>query len=222
MTSPPDALVSAIEAPISVKAGSLWLIRHAEVATEYQQVFGGRIDMDLSPRGRRQAESLAAYVKPGSLDALYASPMRRVQQTLAPLLKGRWPCPTVLSELREVDFGAWTGLSWEDVGKRFGVSAFDWLDQLEADAIPGAESGARLRARLHPVLKRILGDHDGQNVGIACHGGVIRMLLAILLDLPFSRTAMFEVDYASLTQLRFRDGKSQLQLVNFAPWRDCP
>ena len=36
-----------------------WLIRHAEVETRYQKTFGGRIDMNLSPRGREQAEILA-------------------------------------------------------------------------------------------------------------------------------------------------------------------
>lgn len=213
-------LVSALETPLEADLASLFLIRHAEVAQPYQQVFGGRIDMELSPRGHRQAEALAAWVKPGSIQAAYASPMRRVQQTLLPLLKAGLPAPVIVQDLREVDFGDWTGHTWNEVSEKFGVSAFQWLDQLEADAIPGAESGARLRARLHPVLKRILANHPGQSVAVVCHGGVIRMLLSILFDLPFSRMSMFEVDYASITQVRFQSRKTQLQWLNLAPWRD--
>lgn len=219
--SPWDVLVSALETPLAADLASLFLVRHAEVAQPYQHVFGGRIDMDLSPRGHHQAEALAAaWVKPDSIHAVYASPMRRVQQTLLPLLKAGLPAPVIVPDLREVDFGDWTGHSWNEVSEKFGVSAFQWLDQLEADAIPGAESGARLRARLHPLLKRILASHPGQSVAVVCHGGVIRMLLSILFDLPFSRMSMFEVDYASVTQVRFQARKTQLQCLNLAPWRD--
>ena len=83
----------------------IYLLRHAEVETRYQRVFGGRIDMDLSPRGHQQAVGLAAYMRRFQLDAIYASPMKRVQQTLALLLDNRALPPIVIDALREVDFG---------------------------------------------------------------------------------------------------------------------
>jgi broad specificity phosphatase PhoE len=215
-----DALTSALATPLESRIRSLWLIRHAEVEPNYQSVFGGRIDMELSPRGHQQAEVLARYIKPDWINLLYASPMRRVQQTLVPLLKKGMPAPSIVQDLREVDFGDWTGCTWEQVSSKFGISPYGWLEQLDIDAIPNAESGARLRARLHPVLKRILESHPDQNVGLVCHGGVIRMLLSILFDLPFSRMGMFEVEYASITQVRFQAGKTQLHFLNFTPWRD--
>src|SRR5579864_8168457 len=68
-------------------ATRLLLIRHGEVEARYQRLFGGRIDMNLSPRGKRQAKTLANYLEAKTIDAIYASPMKRVQQTLAPTLK---------------------------------------------------------------------------------------------------------------------------------------
>ena len=198
----------------------LWLIRHAEVETRYQRVFGGRIDMELSPRGHQQAAVLAEYLHQRPFAALYASPMRRVQQTLAPLAVNGMPQPIFLPDLREVDFGDWTGLTWEEVHARFQIRAFQWLDQLECAAIPKAESAQMLRARVEPCLRQILARHLGQRVAIACHGGVIRMVLAILLDLPLAKMAAFEIDYASLTQLVLLPGQVEVQLLNFAPWRD--
>ncbi len=65
----------------------LLIIRHAEVERSYHKIFGGRIDMNLSPRGRAQARRLAKFLRTRKIDALYASPMKRVQQTLAPFLK---------------------------------------------------------------------------------------------------------------------------------------
>ena len=201
---------------------TLWLIRHAEVEERYQNVFGGRIDMDLSRRGRDQALALARYLQHKPLDALYASPMKRVSQTLAPLLLNGTPQPTLLPELREVDFGDWTGLHWTEVQSKYGVSALDWLDQLECAGIPNAECATALRSRVEPCLRRILDSHNGGQVALVCHGGVIRMCLSILFQWPLPKLSAFEIDYASLTQVLWRPQRSRLLLVNFTPWSHSP
>ncbi|MDB6066407.1 MAG: phosphoglycerate mutase [Pedosphaera sp.] len=201
---------------------SLFLLRHAEVEASYQKIFGGRIDMNLSPCGHEQAVTLAKYLQPKSFDAIYASPMKRVQQTLAPLLAQRESKPVVMPGLREVDFGDWTGLGWEQVKSRFKINAFQWLEQLDRAAIPNAESGKTFRARVEPCVQQILCDHPGQTVAIVCHGGTIRMILSILLEMPFAKMGCFEIEYASLTEVHHAPHKTEVQLLNFTPWRDVP
>ncbi len=198
----------------------LILVRHAEVEARYQHVFGGRIDMDLSPRGHKQAVVLADYLHQSKPDAIYASPMKRVQQTLAPLMGNGTPSLTVLTDLREVDFGDWTGLNWEEALAKFQIHAFEWLDHIERGTVPNGESGAVLRARVEPCLRQIIRDHAGQKVAVICHGGVIRAALAILLNLPFAKTAAFEIDYASVTRLELEDGRAWLQSLNYKPWHN--
>ena len=198
----------------------LILIRHGEVESRYQRVFGGRLDIDLSPNGRTQAAVLADWLRRKPIDAIYASPMKRVQLTLAPLLRNGAPAPVTLPGLREVDFGDWTGHAWEEIQEKFGVSAFDWLELLDRGAIPNAEAGAAYRARVEPCLRQILDRHGGQTAAIYCHGGVIRMILAILLDLPLPRLNAFEIDYASVTEVEWRPARVKIHLLNFAPWRD--
>ena len=198
----------------------LWLIRHAEVETRYQKTFGGRIDMNLSPRGRGQAKALAAYLHGKTFNAVYASPMKRVQQTLAPWRKNGAPAQTILRGLREVDFGDWTGYNWFQVQKKFGVHPYDWLDEIERGAVPNGESGAQFRNRVEPALFDILRRHPGGTTAIFCHGGVIRMMLAILLELPLPKTNSFEVEYASITRVALHPHLNEIELLNFTPWRD--
>lgn len=198
----------------------LFLLRHGEVEERYHRVFGGRIDMELSPRGHKQARALASYVCRSPIDVIYASPMRRAQQTLAPLAAHCAKPAVVKQEFREVDFGDWTGLTWEQVHSQFGVSAFEWLDKIEKAAIANAESGATFRARVEPALRQIVREHAGQSVAILCHGGVIRMMLSILLDWPLPSMASFEIEYASLTRVERHAHKTEVTLLNFAPWRD--
>jgi broad specificity phosphatase PhoE len=200
----------------------LWLIRHAEVEERYYRVFGGRIDMELSPRGNEQAVALANYLHRTQFTALYASPMQRVQQTLAPVLLNGMPKPVILPDLREVDFGDWTGLRFEEIEARYRVSISGWLDQLEQGAIPNAEGVKSLSARIEGCLRQILRQHTGGRVAVACHGGVIRGLLAILLRLPLSQMAAFEIDYASVTRVLLRPSEVRIQLLNFTPWKEPP
>jgi len=198
----------------------LYLVRHGEVEARYQRVFGGRIDMALSPRGLEQASTLAQYLASTPLDRIYASPLKRVRQTLAPLVNAHRPPPVILEGLREVDFGVWTGLSWDQVREQFGVSAFDWLRLLAGGGIAEAEPVADFSERVRVCLDRVLAEGQGQSVAVVCHGGVIRMLLAHLLALALPRTLAFEIDYASVTIVDWRPDRVEIQLLNFTPW--CP
>jgi broad specificity phosphatase PhoE len=201
-------------------ATRLLLIRHGEVEARYQGIFGGRIDMNLSPTGKRQAKILADYLRNKTIDAIYASPMKRVQQTLAPTLKNNGLEQTIFPGLREIDFGDWTGLNWENVRDKFNFAVHEWLEQVEKPGSPNGESGKTFRARVEPCLRAILEKHRGENIAIFCHGGVIRMLLAILIDLPLPKTNAFEVEYASITQVALHPHMTEIELLNFTPWRD--
>ena len=201
-------------------ATRLLLIRHGEVEARYQGIFGGRIDMNLSPRGQRQAKVLAEYLRVKTIDAVYASPMKRVQQTLAPTLKLNGHPQTIFDDLREIDFGDWTGLNWITVRDKYNFGVHEWLDQIEHVGAPNGENGKAFRARIEPCLREILQKHHGQNVAVFCHGGVIRMALAILLDLPLPKTNAFEVEYASITQVALHPHMAEIELLNFTPWRD--
>ncbi len=198
----------------------LVLIRHGEVEPRYHRVFGGRIDMALSSFGRAQAAALAEYLSRVQFHAIYSSPMKRVQQTLAEIVTRQVSEPIILAGLREVDFGAWTGLSWDEVKEKFNVSAFEWLRELEQGSISGAESMIDFRERIAAAIGKIIEETPGQTVAVVCHGGVIRMILSILLELPLVKTAAFDIEYASATMVNHLPGKAEIQLLNFTPWRD--
>lgn len=203
----------------------LYLIRHAEVEERYHRTFAGsRIDMGLSELGHRQSARLATWLQPRKFDHVYLSPMQRVQLTSAPWRPHYTGPIMTLPDLREVDFGAWTGLGWDGVQEKFGVSAYDWLQQFEK-GFPEGEAEAGFRARLNGCLERILSENRGGTVAVFCHGGVVRGLLSLLLKLPMTHWENFEVDYASCTWITVGTPKAgrlrnEVQLHNFTPWRD--
>lgn len=198
----------------------LILLRHAEVEKKHLNTFGGRIDMDLSPAGHLQAAALARYLQGEHLEAIYASPMKRVQQTLAPLLQSGAPQPVILPGLREMDFGEWTGMRWSEIVTRHRVSTSQWLHLLASGAVAGAENETRLRARVAPCIQQIIAEQPGKTAVVACHGGIVRVILAVALNLPLAEFGSFDVEYASVTVLEVRRERMFLKLLNFTPWRN--
>ena len=194
-------------------------MRHAEVETAYHRTFGGRIDMDISDLGISQAKHLAEYLRRHPFDTCFSSPMKRVVKTSEPHTHWTQSSPTHLDGLREVDFGDWTGLKWEEVQEKHNQSAFDWLHLLERNAIANAEPIEGFRGRVESSLQTILAEENGSHVGVFCHGGVIRMLLAILLKLPVFQMSSFDFSYASVTIVHLKGSRPEVQLSNYCPWQ---
>ena len=197
----------------------LILLRHAEVEEKFHHIFGGRLDIKLSPLGHQQATALANYLRGQKFDAIYASPMQRVQQTLAPLLATSPHQPTLLDGLREMDFGDWTGMKWADIATRHNANTSQWLELLASGAVNGAENENVFRARVENALQQILRECPGKTVVVACHGGVVRMLLAIGLGMTLGQFGNFAVDYASVTIMEVRSDRTIFQSLNFTPWK---
>ncbi len=199
----------------------LYLIRHGEVEGRYHNVFGGsRIDMELSHLGLQQGKAAAQWLADIPLDAIYASPMKRVQQTLAPLAEAKGMTPIIIPGLREVDFGDWTGYRWEGVQEHFGVSAFDWLEIIGGVGIPNGETVTELTARVRPALLKILQDNPHKRVAVFCHGGIIRLILSLMLEQPLKNMAHFNIHYGSISLVEVQPEKKhffEIELLNYCP-----
>ena len=146
--------------------------------------------------------------------------MKRVQQTLAPFLNNGAPAQTIMPGLRELDFGDWTGLNWRGRERKVHPRADEWLDHIERGA-------AQRRNRPVPRPRRAVPARNHQeasrrNLAVFCHGGVVRMILAILLDLPLRKTNPFEIEYASVTRVVLHPHMAEIELLNFTPWRNVP
>lgn len=77
------ALAQAASATQPCGADAVYLVRHAEKAAD------GSDDPPLSEAGQRSAQALADWFEGKALDAVYATHLRRTQQTALPLATQR-------------------------------------------------------------------------------------------------------------------------------------
>ncbi len=101
-----------------------WLIRHGEPAEEVRNRCYGALDVGLSATGRAQMAQAADYLKAEPITAIYASPRARALES-ARILASVQPCPIrpcpieVAEDLREIDFGDFEGLLFDEIAARY-------------------------------------------------------------------------------------------------------
>jgi alpha-ribazole phosphatase len=79
---------------------------------------------------------------------------------------------------------------------------------------PNGETFTELHGRARHFVEEIKTIHDGRNILVVAHGGWIRALLADALNMPLKGLFRFEVDYGSVTQLKFEGEIPRIGFVN--------
>ena len=103
--------------------------------------------------------------------------------------------------LREAHFGVWEGLTYDQAmaDDRAAMVRFN-RDPAQVSP-PGGESLAASGARALALFRTIVKEHRHREGALllVSHGGTLRALLCLLLEIPLSRYWTLRVDNASLT-----------------------
>jgi probable phosphoglycerate mutase len=196
------------------------LIRHGEAQSAVDGVIGGhRGCTGLSELGRRQAEALRDRLdRTGELaDAahLYASALPRAIETaevIAPAL-GSLPIES-RCELCEVHAGEEIdGLSWVEARRRY--PALTMATDPFVPWSPGSETWAEFVVRVGTQLRRLVTEHEGETVVVACHGGVVDASFRAFGAIPIQHRLNTEMVNSSMTEWRLvEDGAWRLYRYN--------
>jgi ribonuclease H / adenosylcobalamin/alpha-ribazole phosphatase len=196
-----------------VSGARLILVRHAEPDEEVRNRIYGRLDPELSERGREHATAIAADLQDEPVAAVYTSPRRRAQATAAPLASRLGVEVRVEDDLREIDFGELEGLTVAEAVDRYPAES-QWMAAPAGALFPGGESVAALRARAIAAAQSIAARHEGGTAAVFTHAVVIRAILADALAM--APDAMFRLDqsYGGISVVEWFDGNPFVRVVN--------
>jgi probable phosphomutase (TIGR03848 family) len=188
----------------------LLLVRHAVTEHTGARLSGWMPGLHLSEEGRRQAEGLAGRLEPVPVDAVYASPLERCQETAAAVADARGLKIQTLEDVGEVRYGDWTGRTIKELGKEPLWKVVQASPS--AARFPAGESLYEMQARTVLAVERLREAHPGQTVLVCSHADVIKALTCHYLGMHLDLFQRVVVSPASVTAFAFGPGPYLVRL----------
>jgi alpha-ribazole phosphatase len=188
------------------------LMRHAAPAQE--GCFLGQLDAELGAKGRRQLREVAQKLSPYRVVAVYSSDLLRARSTAEAAARTVGIQVETRPGLREMHFGVWQGLSWEQIEKRFPRLARRWVKDFPQGTIPGGEIFNEFKKRVRWELRYIIAKHPDACVLVVTHAGVIRSTLAQALGVRDRNLSRIVQDYCGLTVIDYFQDTVSVRCVN--------
>ena len=192
---------------------TVYLIRHTEVAVGRGICYGGS-DVELADNYPEQLARLETHLPNAGADAIFSSPLTRCRRLAEDLSR---PNDSIKFDdrLREYNFGDWEMLPWNDIPR-------DALDIWMADFVNLAPHKGdsfqrvydRVRAFWHEQVLPLAGDEKLKTVYVVAHGGVIRALLCLFLELPLQNAYRLHLDYGSVSKLTVQNETYTVAYIN--------
>jgi broad specificity phosphatase PhoE len=157
------------------------LLRHGRTEWNATGRFQGQLDSPLDVMGRAQAATAAVAVAPMEPDAIVSSDLSRTADTAA-AVSAEVGLPVSLDpRLREIDLGAWQGLTRAEAREKFPDEYASWQagsDARRGDGETYAEVGARASECVLEWLDKL---GPGATLVAVTHGGTARATIGTLL-----------------------------------------
>lgn len=182
------------------------LLRHGQVATP--NLFCAPHHEPLGNSGWKQ---MTIATQPGNWQAVITSPSRRCHD-FARLLAQRLACPFAVDErFGEMDFGDWVGQTQTTIWEQQPELMQQLWYQPRRFVAPNGEAMEDFITRVQDGWSSLQTDYAGQHVLLLTHAGVMRVILAKVLDVLYQKTLRFEIGYAQLSRVRiYPDGETSL------------
>lgn len=183
----------------------IYLVRHGETVWNVEKRLQGWKDSPLTDNGQRSARRLAKRLQGISLDKIFTSDQRRALTT-AEIIKNDRSIPIeVLSNLRELNFGSWEGMTISEIEDKYPLEYNTYKTEPDKYISVGGESIEQLFDRAAKALEHI-GSCGEETVLVVTHGVTIRALMTIISGQGMSGFAKTPVFLGtSLTELELTE-----------------
>lgn len=191
----------------------IYLVRHGEIAADGRRRFIGQIDLPLSDAGRKQAARLREELSGLKISGIFCSDLGRSFSTARIIGEKHHLEPVARKDLREINLGAWEGLTFDEVCRKYPVDFKRRGEDIVHYRPPGGESYARCAGRVLPALNDIINSTEG-DVLIVGHAGVNRIIICRALGLPLQNLFRITQDYGCLNIIALDAGGFRVVTVN--------
>jgi broad specificity phosphatase PhoE len=195
--------------------GVLHFLRHGEHGLLGKVLAGRMPGVGMTERGRAEIASQAERLAREKTAAIYARPLQRTRET-AEIVSARLSLPIEFrDDLLELDFGEWTGATFDAI--RADPRWQAWSTQRSLAAIPGGESMRAVQQRIVAAMIELNERHLHETVVLASHGDVIRAALLYALGMPLDFYNRIEIGQGSISTIQIHPGAIRVLAVSERP-----
>jgi probable phosphoglycerate mutase len=168
--------------PISPVETLVFLVRHAETAWNVERRFQGQTDVPLSSTGEDQAVQLANWLtsQPVRIAAIYSSDLQRARATAQPIADRLEIESSYATGLRELNCGAWQGLTVAEVEEKYPGELQWWREHIRGFTLPGGESIPDVQRRVFSYIDDVVQAHLGEAILVVSHGAALAAYIAAI------------------------------------------
>jgi len=178
------------------------LVRHGETEWNVQEIFRGRLDIELNETGIKQAKLLGESLSKIKIEAIYSSPLKRALETAEAIASHH--DIKIAPGLIDFDFGKWQGLPHQEIKDRYKELYTEWLNSPDKVTMPEGESLNDVRKRALNVVDEVIAKHEG-TVILVSHRVVNKVLICALLGLDNSHFWNIRLDTCGITAFTYEN-----------------
>jgi len=195
----------------------LLFLRHGQTAWNLgagEERFRGRTDLPLDAKGLLQARAIASRLRNQPISALYASPLQRARQTIAPLA-AQHSLPIRTHEgLLDIDYGHLQGLTHAEARQTHAELEATWRTAPAEARFPAGEGLIDVQTRVLALLDEMSSRHSGETVILVGHQIVNKVLVCTLLGLDINCIWHIQQDTAGINVFQGLEGWWQTLTLN--------
>lgn len=178
----------------------IYLIRHTSVDVPKGLCYG-QSDVPSTNTFEEEAKVIQKKLPSTQVDFdLHSSPLSRCTHLMEFLFlekvfqtDKRW---------MEMNFGDWEMKLWNDIPEE---ESQPWMQDFVNVTTPNGESFSQMIARVKAVWEETLQQSTNDKV-IVCHGGVIRTILHLILEIPAQKVFAVDIDYGAMIKIQYQYG----------------
>jgi probable phosphoglycerate mutase len=174
------------------------LVRHGETAWNAERRLQGQIDIPLNETGLRQAVGAGQWLKTAGIVALYSSDLKRARMTAEAIGQAIGLSPILTPAMRERCYGIFEGLTYPEAQTKHPAAYAAFEGRNAHYNFENGESLVDLYVRVTGKLQDIAAQHQGQNVAVVLHGGVLDVINRFVRGNPLEVPRDFLIPNAGL------------------------
>jgi broad specificity phosphatase PhoE len=163
---------------------TVYFLRHGQTDLSREDNFcGSGLDPELTQEGLQMAQAFTAAYRSKPWAAIFSSSLRRSTATAKLLCDAIGMTMQVRSELVEIGYGKWEGLTKEEADREYRDDYIRWLADPAWNAPTGGELAVAVARRGLQIIEEIKEHFSDRNVLVVSHKATIRIILCSLLGI---------------------------------------